>query len=30
MAAEQPQILAGMAVLAVHLVFYPSPDLPPR
>ncbi len=30
MAAEQPQILAGMAVLAVHLVFYPWPDLPPR
>ncbi len=23
-------ILAGMAVLAVHLVFYPWPDLPPR
>ena len=22
-------ILAGMAVLAVHLVFYPWPDLPP-
>lgn len=23
-------ILAGMAVLAVHLVFYPWPDLPQR
>lgn len=23
-------ILAGMAVLAVHLVFYPWPDLPSR
>jgi len=23
-------ILAGMAVLAVHLVFYPWPDLSPR
>jgi hypothetical protein len=23
-------ILAGMAVLAVHLVFYPWPDLPKR